>query len=450
MGRVRSFIALLVVAVGLGAYIYFVESERAPSSDPKPKEKVFAGLDAGKIEEVTIAMKDGDRTTLTKSGNDWQIVAPLKTAADQTEASGLATNLSTLEVQHVVDEAPEDLKQFGLAEPRSEVAFRLAGEKDPKRLLVGNKTATGGDVYAKVGADKRVILIPGYLESTFVRSTFELRDKSALKFEREKVDGLTVVSGGKTIRIKRDANEWMLAEPVAARADFGTVEAVLGRLSGAQMKAIVSAEPSDADIKKYGLTSPAVTVRLSSGSAQAALALGGDAGEGNLYARDLARPMVFTLESAIADDLKKSATDFRRKDVFEFRPFNARRIEITRDGQTTVFERTENKDPKAPTTEKWVESAPGKRDADMAKMDTMLSAFSNLRATAFAETLGGTGLETPAMTVVVKYDDGKKEERVTFGVKGPKYHAARGGEPGAMTIEKGDYESAIKALNELK
>jgi hypothetical protein len=349
-----------------------------------------------------------------------------------------------------VDEAPDDLKQFGLAEPRSEVSFRLAGEKEPKRLLVGNKTATGGDVYAKVGADKRVVLIPGYLESTFVRSTFDMRDKSALKFEREKVDGLTVVSGGKTVRIKRDANEWMLAEPVVARADFGTVEGILGRLSGAQMKSIVSAEPSDADMKKYGLTAPATTVRLTSGSAQTALALGGDAGEGNLYARDLSRPMVFTLESAIADELKKSATDFRRKDVFEFRPFNAKRVEITRDGKTTVYERVENKDPKAPTTDKWFESAPGKKDADMAKMESMLSALSNLRATSFAETTSGTGLETPAMTVVVRYDDGKKEERVTFGVKGDSFHAARSGEPGAMKIEKGDYENAVKALNELK
>jgi hypothetical protein len=450
MGRLRSFIALLVIGLGLGAYIYFVESERAPSSDPKPKAKVFEGVQADKIEEITIAMKDGDRTTLTKSGNDWQVVAPLKTAADQTEASGLATNLTTLEVQHVVDEAAEDLKQFGLAEPRSEVSFRLAGEKEPKRLLVGNKTATGGDVYAKIGADKRVILIPGYLESTFVRSTFDMRDKSALKFDRDKVDGLTVVSGGKTVRIKKDANEWMLAEPVAARADFGTVEGVLGRLSGAQMKGIIAAEPSEADIKKYGLNSPAVTVRLNAGSAQAALAVGGDAGEGNLYARDLSRPMVFALESAIADELKKNATDFRRKDVFEFRPFNAKHIEVTRDGQTTVYDRVENKDPKAPTTDKWVQSAPEKKDADMAKMDAMLSAFSNLRATAFPDTTAGTGLEAPALTVVVRYDDGKKEERVTFGVRGENYHAARSGEPGAMKIEKGDYENAVKALNEVK
>ncbi|MGH9331797.1 MAG: DUF4340 domain-containing protein, partial [Vicinamibacterales bacterium] len=260
MRGLRSFVVLLVVGLGLGAYIYFVESKRAPSSEPEAKPKVFDGVEADKIEEITIALKDGDRTTLTKTGTDWQIVEPLKTAADATEASGLATNLSTLETRHVVDENPAELKEFGLAEPRAEVSFRLAGTKEPKRLLIGNKTATGGDVYAKVGPEKRVILIPGYLESTFVRSTFDMRDKTALKFERDKADGLTIVAGGKTIRTKKDAGEWMLTEPIAARADFGMVEGLLGRLSGAQMKSIVSAAaPSDADLKKYGLAAPAIT-----------------------------------------------------------------------------------------------------------------------------------------------------------------------------------------------
>jgi hypothetical protein len=305
-------------------------------------------------------------------------------------------------------------------------------------------------VYAKVGPDKRVILIPGYLESTFVRSTFDLRDKSALKFDRDKADEITIAAGGKTIRVKKDAGEWMLTEPVAARADFGVVEGLLGRLSSAQMKAIVSPAPSDAELKKYGLATPAITVRAGAGSAQAALALGADAGEGNVYARDLSRPQVFTLESSLADELKKGGTDFRKKDVFEFRPFNAKRVEIVREGQTVVFERVENKDPKAPSTDKWVQAAPAKKDVDMTKMDAMLSAFSNLRAESFADATSGTGVDTPALTMLARYDDGKKEERVTFGVRGDTVHAARAGEPGVMKIAKADYEGAIKALNELK
>jgi Domain of unknown function (DUF4340) len=449
MRGLRSFLFLLVAAGGLGAYIYLVESKRQPSSEPEAKAKVFTGIESDKIEEITVAVKDGDRTTLRKSGNDWQIVQPAQLAADQTEASNIATNLSTLEVQHVVDENPGDLKEFGLAEPRVELAFRLAGAKDPRRLLIGNKTATNSDMYAKLPAEKRVILVPGYLESTFVRSTFDLRDKSALKFERDKADRIELTSGKTTVRIRKDGNEWMLAEPIQARGDFGAVEGLLGQLSSAQMKKIVSAEPSAAELKKFGLASPAITARVGAGSAQATLAVGGDAGENTLYARDLARPAVFTVDSTLATELKKGAADLRRKDVFEFRPFNAKRVEFVRNGQTVAFEKVEDKDPKA-TTDKWVQTAPAKKDADAAKVDSMLSAFSNLRAESFADSAAGTGLDTPAIVVTARYDDGKKEERVTFGVKGDNVHASRPGEPGAAKISKTDYDSAIKALDALK
>ena len=42
MRGLRSFLLLLVVALALGAYVYFVESKRDPSSGDD-KEKVFAG-----------------------------------------------------------------------------------------------------------------------------------------------------------------------------------------------------------------------------------------------------------------------------------------------------------------------------------------------------------------------------------------------------------------------
>ena len=64
-----------------------------------------------------------------------------------------------------------------------------------------------------------------------------------------------------------------------------------------------------------------------------------------------------------------------------------------------------------------------------------------------AETLTGNG--TPAMTVAVKFDDGKKEERVTFGKNGDDAYAARPGEPGAAKIDNTDFTEAGKMLDEL-
>ena len=106
-------------------------------------------------------------------------------------SSAIATNLSTLEITRVVDENPADLKEYGLDAPRVEIEFKASGDKtygDYHRLFLGGKSPTGGDVFARRDADKRVILVPGYVDPIFNRSTFDLRDKTLLAFDREKVD----------------------------------------------------------------------------------------------------------------------------------------------------------------------------------------------------------------------------------------------------------------------
>ena len=146
MRGLRSFVVLLVILIGLGAYLYFVESRRTPGDDAEKREKVFT-VEADAIDEVTITSEAGESTTLKKSGETWQMVAPVAAPADAAEMSGITTNLSTIEEQRLIDENPANLEEFGLAKPRIEVTFKSAGEEH--RLQIGSKTPTGSDLYAK-------------------------------------------------------------------------------------------------------------------------------------------------------------------------------------------------------------------------------------------------------------------------------------------------------------
>jgi len=49
----------------------------------------------------------------------------------------------------------------------------------------------------------------------------------------------------------------------------------------------------------------------------------------------------------------------------------------------------------------------------------------------------------------VKYDDGKKEERVSFGQEGSDTYASRATEPGAAKVDTTDFNEVIKSLDEL-
>lgn len=445
MRGVRSFVGLLIVLIALGAYLYFVDSKRPSSDEGEKKAKAFT-VEASAIDEFTIKSESGDRTTVRKQGSDWQIVQPVAAKADAGEASGITTSLASLEIQRVIDENPQDLVEYNLATPRVEVTFKAGGQQHT--LQIGRKTPPGTDLYAKLPDQKRVFLVSSYLDSTFNRGTFDLRDKAVLAINRDEVGSLTVTTPSGSMKFAKDGSEWKMTAPVAARADFGGVDGLVGRLTTLQMKSIVpvsASKPAD-----YGFDKPQATVSLGSGSSQAVLDLGKASGEGAVYARDQSRPLVFTVESTLLDDLKKQPGEYRQKDLFDARAFNATRIELTRNGQTTAFEKVKAKNKAGQDEETWKQVTPSAKDADQAKVDSLLSAATQARAASFVDAAPKGALDKPELTIVIKSNDGKREEKVAFGRSGSDVYASRSGEPGAAKLEASALDNITKALGEIK
>src|SRR3954468_3885833 len=360
MKGIRSFLVLLVLAAALGGYLYY--DSKHESSDDKKQDKVFADVQSDKIDQITITSDKGQTATAAKQGDKWQVTKPAAAPADEAEISGITSNLASVTVSRVIDEQASDFKQYGLEPARIQVGFRQGG-KD-RALLLGQKTPTGSDIYARLPDKPRVFLVPSYVESTFNKSPFDLRDKTILKIDRDKVDRLEVETPDHTITLAKQGADWRISAPIDARADFSAIEGLVGRLNTTQMKAIAATDADANALKEYGLDKPAATIRVTSGSSQAGLALGKSAGEGVVYARDLSRPLVFTVESSIADELKKPADDFRIKDLFDARSFNTSRIEIARQGQTAVFEKDKDT---------WKQVAPAAKPADATKVEALLT-----------------------------------------------------------------------------
>src|SRR5438876_1110627 len=302
MRGLKATIALVVVLGGLFAYIYFV-TWKTPAEDTSSKlEKVFAGLQSDKIDEIRVNSESGDHTVLKKDKDGWKIVEPMAATAQESEATGIARKL---------------------------------------------------------------------------------------------------------------------AKPIAAPADSAAAEGLIGKVQSAQMKSIVTDNVAPADLKKYGLDKPAASITLSLGSAKASLLLGGKSGDGSLYAKDASKPVVMTVDPTLVDDFKKGPDDYRRKDLFAFRAYDATHIELTRGGQTVAFDKVKGAKPE--DEDKWrVTKAAGAKpvDADKDKMGVFLAKLESLRAMSFADPKTKTGLDSPALTVYAKFDEGKKDERVTFAKTG--------------------------------
>jgi len=450
MRGLRSTIALLAVLLGLGAYIYFVTWKRPEGGAEVAKERVFVSLDADKIDEIKVKSESGDTTTVKKTKATWQVAEPIMVKADDMQAGAIATNLSTLEATRVVDENPVDLKEYGLDSPRITIEFKASGDKtygDYHRLFIGGKSPTGGDLFARRDADKRVVLVAGYTEPIFNRSTFDLRDKAVLAFDREKVDRIAVsatTSKPLSIELAKEGPDWKLTKPIAALADYSAVDSLLNRVQMTAMKSIVTEQATPADLKKYGFDKPQATVVLSAGGTSSSLVIGGKATGDDGYVRDASKPTVATADGTLLKDLQKGPDDYRRKEIFAFRAYATDRLEFTRDGQSIVFEKVKAQ---GQTPEKWRRVSPTPGDADAPNMETLFVRLESLRAASFVNSAAGTGLDKPSLTVYAKYEDGKKEQRVTLAKAGTDAYASVPGQPGAAKFPVADFDELMKALD---
>jgi len=228
-----------------------------------------------------------------------------------------------------------------------------------------------------------------------------------------------------------------------------SVEGLIGQLQSGQMMSLKEKPEDLKDLKPYGLDKPEVTATIGMGTSNVVLQLGSKADTVTLWARDPARPAVFSIGNGLAEELRKTASDLRRKEVFEFRPFTANRFEITRGKDTRAFERVKGTGANAADT--WKQVVPAVKTVDSSNFEGALLEFSNLRADAFVDKPGPTvNLDHPMAVITVKFDDGKKQESVKFSGTGPDIFAARSDQPGAMKLELGKYDAAIKKLDSIQ
>ena len=118
-------------------------------------------------------------------------MTPTPARADDSELSSITSNLASVTIERVVDEAPKNFGDYGLKEPVAQVSFKTKGAKNYRTLDLGTKTPTGSDMYARGMVTKRCFSfrLPGLdLQPEAVRSA---RQK-ILNFDRDKVDRIEV------------------------------------------------------------------------------------------------------------------------------------------------------------------------------------------------------------------------------------------------------------------
>jgi hypothetical protein len=466
----------LAVLLGLAAYIYFVERKR-PAGDEKKKEKVFAALDKAKVKELTLAPRDGEAIRLVKEGEAWTMTAPLAVPADAGEADSLSSSLANLELDEVVAESGASLGDFGLDPPKTTVGVTVEGASEPMKLMLGDKSPDGGSVYAKLPTQPRVFTIASYLESTFDKKPFDLRDRQVLHVKRDAVKTLEVTGPeGDFALAKSDKGEWAFTRPVATRAGRWTVDGLVGSLESLRMDSVAAEEAADKDLAKYGLDKPvrSVTIGLDGGgsktlhvgtspdapapekgkkpAAPASPSPSPEAKPTRYWAREAGSRLVAVIPSAVVDDVAKGMAEYRAKRLLDVATYEVEGLEVELPEGKRAFARSTSKDKDGIEQHKWKKTAPEAKDLETNKVQDALFKIGGVEVADFVDAPQGPeayGLDKPGLKVTLKMGEGKPESWFEVAVRDGRGYARRDGDQAVLKLDAAKVEELVKAFKEL-
>ncbi len=450
-----------VVAAGLFGYIYFVETKKDPppansGADAPKREKVFAGLDKMKVTSLSLKKAGGEMVHAEKTGENWALVSPLETAADEAAIGTILDALVSLETEDVVNESVTDFGAFGLAEPKVSVSVVAGGAAKPFEMDLGDSVPASFGLFARVPGKPRVFTVSSTLENTLVKSAFDLRDRSVLQVKKDDIQWLEAVDKGKVaFRIGRGVegdDEWRIEKPTATRAARWTVDSFLGLIENLRMETIVTEKATPKDLSGYGLGSTARRVVLGlPGDRTTTLELGKKTDDSKYYAREAATNLVATIPTALVDDLDKGLRNLRATRLLDVAAYEITGFDVTAAGPTRTFKKSTSKDKDGAETVVWKSTTPVK-DATQEKTSDALFAIGGLDAAEFVDAPKAPsvyGLDAPALRVTLRFEGEKKEDWFEVAIKDDAGYARRRDDTAVLKLDKAKTEALIKSFVEL-
>jgi hypothetical protein len=303
----RGLIVAVVVLATLGGVLYWsqhhkpAEEGAAVSTGTAP---VILKVNPADVTKLTIKQKEP--VTLIKTNGNWQIAEPKPYQADQEAVAGILSTLSGLNADRIVEEKASDRKQYGL-EP-AQVELDISGKNGAtQRLLLGDDTVAGGDVYAGLASDPRVFTVASYNKNSLAKSLNDLRDKSLLSVSADKVSRVELIKKGEDLEFDRTKDGWQILKPSSSPADSSAVNALVGTVTNARMDLSTTTDAAAA----FARATPVATAKLTGDNGVQTLEVRKN--KADYFAKSSAVDGMYKVDSALGQAVDKTVDDFQEK-----------------------------------------------------------------------------------------------------------------------------------------
>ncbi len=382
----RAVLALLIVALGLGLYLWLVEmpaEQKRVEADTTAKKLVDFKEDD--VQGFTIISSRGEMAVAREDGR-WTIRKPKPMEADATTVGEFLRTLMLVQVSRIVDETGTDLKAYGLETPSLTVSLRLASGTQTVR--VGDAGPLSATLYAKRDDSPKVLLTTLAGRDLLMKSIQEFRRKRVLPFDRLQVTRLKIAGPRETVVLYREGQGekvvWKIKAPVETAAD----------------------QPEVKSLRK-----PLATITLHEGKTDRMVSLFLDPRDNAAaYAESTVQEPLYQITQAAAKDLAKGLFDLRAKQLIAAEPDQVKTLVIKTGGQEYALSREGSA---------WIVDGDPNAKADAARINMFVARAVRLQAekivTEKPTDLKRYGLATPAAELIAAGDEGKLLGRIVFG-----------------------------------
>jgi len=374
--KLKTTLILAIILALIAGYYYLFEVKRAKQVEERKEEakKLFHYSS----EEVSQLRLKGVEEVISckKVSDEWRLEEPVQAKGNKEEIEQTIKNILDIEQERLIATEPDDLKQFGLSPPTAEVSFQVNGKWET--LQVGDETPTGASLYAKKGDSNEVLLVNSLARSYLKKELYDLRDKTILPFELDRVKQFRYRTAQQDIICERTGeNQWSLIQPLKTKADSDRTESFLRRLIDAKAKEFVEEDPKD--LGQYQLAPPEreLDFWLGEEKAQTTLFIGKkNEDKKSYYAQGVQSKAVVLLDEEVFKDLPEEIDGWRDKTIISFDRDKLTKINLTYEEYPIALEKK---------GDQWELTEPSKTKADNWEVESIATNLQGTKAEGFID-----------------------------------------------------------------
>ncbi len=320
----------------------------------RAKGRILVGLIDVRPDDLRkIEIDGGDRPLVfeRREGNLWQMTVPLDVAADPSKVETLAFNLKELARKPEAATIAGEGDDYGLARPARTVRLWGRPTDAPLAVLEVGKTSLARRYVRVAGSEGIEVVDAEGLELVDLPAA-RWRDRELFRVPSFEVDRLSLTGPGRDLKLERKPDGWRITGPFRALAQEAKVDGLvadLGALRVTDDARFALDDARDADLDRFGLKVPVLTVAVDAGRvdhrrAQQVLHVGKpvEGQPGLVYARRGDQDDVVMIEGRSLAGLGANPNAFRSPKVADIHLNRVARFQVDADGKSFEVARQGN------------------------------------------------------------------------------------------------------------